>query len=191
MMDRYAIQTEDVMYVDLVNAGWLKAEAAFFSYKLSYFDKNRITKYVSDRISAYPGISHYLKDLDGEEKVKDKKIKELEAKIASMKATTSKEAEKAKEVTENSLRTKSGMLDYLIELAATPGLDTKTKADLAKQITDLQQYKKEDIKEEEDNRIFFFLPLTCAKCSLYKEHKNKKNNNTTPENDEPTENLQQ
>lgn len=69
---------------------------------------------------------------------------------------------------EYDLRTKSGMIDYLIDLSSNPRLDIKTRSDLAKQLSDLQQFKKEDIREE-DNRINFYLPLSCRYCGLYAE----------------------
>lgn len=173
LSEKFDMEAEDVAYADLIHAGWGKVEAAYFVYHLAYFEQNKINVWLKDKLKLTPGINKMIAELDEEAAAERKRLKELEKKLSNKKDKLQKEAEKNKEITEESLRTKTGMLDYLIELAATPGLDLRTKADLAKQITDLQNYKKEEIKQEQTH-INFYLPLTCAKCSLYKEFKNKK-----------------
>ena len=167
LTEEYDMQPEDLMFADLVHAGWGRTEGAYFAYHLSYFDKSRITFWLKDKMRLGPGIQKFLNDMDEADTAERKKLKEEQKKLKDEQSKLAKKADRQREVTEDSLRTKQGMLDYLIELAATPGLDLKTRADIAKQITDLQQYKKEEIKED-DNRINFYLPLTCNKCALYK-----------------------
>jgi len=44
--------------------------------------------------------------------------------------------------------------------------DPNKKSDILKQISDLQQMKKEDNKEEA-KLVHFYVPLTCKRCNLY------------------------
>lgn len=163
LMERYDIDVQDVVYCDLVNSGWGIAEAAYYAYSLTYPDKRRLNQFIDDRRKMRPGINKYIFDFEQDQKDAKRELKELKQRLSNRQTKEAKEAEEKQEVTEQALRTKQGMLDYLIQLAATPNLDPKMKADLAKQITDLQQYKKEEIKEE-DTHIHFHLPINCKYC---------------------------
>lgn len=167
MCDKYNMEPEDVAYADMLNAGWGKHEAAYYAYHLAYFDLGKIKVWLKDKLRNTPGINYMVDDLHNEEVAKQRELKELEASLKEKAKKESKKAEKNKQVTADSLRDKAGMLDYLIDLAATPGLDLKTKADLAKQITDLQNYKKEEVKEE-DTRINFHIASNCRYCDRCK-----------------------
>lgn len=162
-MDKYAIDIQDAVFCQLVSSGWGISESAYYAYSLAYPDKRRIQMFIDDRRRLRPGINKFLYDAEQDEKEAKRELKELKDKLSKKQEKAEKEAAEQQEITEESLRTKQGMLDYLINLAATPGLDPKMKADLAKQITDLQQYKKEEIKEE-DTRIHFHLPINCKYC---------------------------
>lgn len=171
LCDKYNMEPEDVAYADLQIAGWGKHEAAYYAYNLAYFDMSKINTWLKDKVRLAPGIQKMVNDFDEAEKLRKREEKENKLKLSAKQRKAEQDAAKNQEITAESLRDKKGMLDYLINLAATPGLDLKTKADLAKQITDLQNYKKEDSTEIIDNRIHFYLPLVCSKCSLYVKHK--------------------
>ena len=69
-------------------------------------------------------------------------------------------------------RDKSDVINELNTLASSTS-DVKLKADILKQITDLQQMKKDETKGEEDNTIHYYLPLSCHNCNLYIENKRR------------------
>lgn len=186
IMEKYSIEPEDVIYCDLINSGWGKIEAAYYAFKLTYPDPKRINQFMREQTRQKPGINKMIDDYNEQIKEDKKKLKMLEEKISKKEDRLKKEAEKDKEVTAESLRSKQGMLDYLIDMAATPGLDIKTRTELAKQISDLQQYKKEEVHEEEE-RVHYFLPLTCAKCSLYAAEKERQRQERI-NNDKPNDN---
>lgn len=173
LCDKYNMEPEDVAYADLIIAGWGKHEGAYYAYNLAYFDLPKINRWLQDKNRLVPGINKMVNEFQEEERIRKREEKENKLKLSAKQRKADQDAAKNQTITEESLKTKQGMLEYLINLAATPGLDLRTKADLAKQITDLQNYKKEEIKEE-DQKIRFYLPLTCSKCSLY--IKNKEEN---------------
>lgn len=162
-MERFDIDVQDVVYCDLVNSGWGIAEATFYAYNLTYPDKRRLSQFIEDRRKMRPGINKYIYEFEQDQKEAKRELKELKQRLNNRQTKAQKEAAEQQEITEESLRTKQGMLDYLIKTAAMPELDPKTKLDIAKQISDLQQYKKEEIKEEDDH-IHFHLPINCKYC---------------------------
>lgn len=48
----------------------------------------------------------------------------------------------------------------------TIAADVKTKTEILMKIADLQQFKKEQTKQEED-QVRYYLPLKCSQCKLY------------------------
>lgn len=64
-------------------------------------------------------------------------------------------------------RSKDAIINQLGSVAET--LKGKEKAEVLMKIADLQQMKKEEVKEE-DERVHFYVPLTCHKCSHYKNY---------------------
>lgn len=59
---------------------------------------------------------------------------------------------------------------YLARKSVTRG--SKEWIDMTKQIADITQAKKDELKEEDDT-IHYYLPITCKGCQLYIEHKKK------------------
>lgn len=163
IMAEYAIDSSDVAYAELLALGWNKSEAAFVAYKPKLTVESDVLKFAKKTEMLHPGIVRYSKAL------KEKLVKKQTKTAASDSSRNTISGEDGKSY---DLLTKDGMLEYLVDLSNNPGLDLKSKTDLAKQISDLMQFKKEEVKIE-DNRIHFYLPLTCAKCGLYKAHKEK------------------
>lgn len=156
VMSEHVIDEMDLAFCDLVAAGWNERLAAYYAYGLSTDNDSSIDTFIKNQKSYHPGILSYQKQLDEERNEEARRLQKRSAEIEAQAMPTQHE--------EYDLRTKQGMLEYLIELSSTSGLDLKTRADLAKQISDLQNYKKEEVKIE-DNRIHFYLPITCKYCN--------------------------
>lgn len=80
-------------------------------------------------------------------------------------------AKKDKADTVGEFRTKEAVISALE--AELPILRGKDRLDALMKIADLQQMKKEETKTEED-KVHFYLPLTCHHCELYINRKNQK-----------------
>lgn len=65
----------------------------------------------------------------------------------------------------NVLRSKDETLEELNFLASQT-TDAKLKAELLMKIADLQNWKKEQ-QTEENNQVKYYLPLKCSQCKLY------------------------
>lgn len=163
MMDEYGIQPEDVAYCSLVASGWLKPEAAYYAYHLAYFDRQKLTSFIEARGKAFGGISRCLGALNEQNAATEREMKELKAKIREMRRS----GRRASESLPDRL-TKEDLGTLYTNIIHDNLADSKTKMDAAKNYTALYQMNKID-EEVEDNRIHFFLPLTCNKCSLYKQ----------------------
>lgn len=162
MMDDYGIQPEDVAYCCLVASGWLKSEAAYYAYHLSYFDRQRIASFMDARSKTFSGITKLTNALIGQSAATEKELKELKTRLREMKRS----GKKASESLPDRL-TKEDLGTLYTNIIHDNLADSKTKMDAAKNYTALYQMNKMD-EEVEDNRIHFFLPLTCNKCGLYK-----------------------
>ena len=161
LMADHAIDEMDMAFCDLVSMGWDEKLAAYYAYSLTNDNDTAIGTFVRNQKLHHPGILSYMKHND---ETRSRAMRDMQKKAMEMQYD-----EYGSMTEEYDLRTKSGMIDYLIDLSSNPRLDIKTRSDLAKQLTDLQQFKKEDIREE-DNRINFYLPLTCKYCGLYAEY---------------------
>lgn len=88
--------------------------------------------------------------------------------------TTGVEPEQKPENTPQiSKRTKGETIEELNELADNTS-DAKLKAELLIKISDLEGWKKEQEKTD-DNTIRYYLPQRCYNCELYKRAKQEKN----------------
>jgi len=159
LMAKYAIDETDLAFCDLMASGWKDTLAAYYAYGLSSEQDATILNFISNQKRFHPGINEYIHYLDERAQSDTREIQREKQRLDRQIA----ESTIVKDKDKYDLRSKQGMLEYLIDLSETSGLDLKTKADLAKQITDLQNYKKEDVKIE-DNRINFYLPITCKYC---------------------------
>jgi hypothetical protein len=66
--------------------------------------------------------------------------------------------------------------DILIEelsIQADCATSPKEKSDILMKIADLQRMKQDETKDEEE-LVHFYLPLTCEKCSLYRDAEERK-----------------
>lgn len=162
MAARHGIEPSDIAFIDMVNSGWEQEHAAYFAYRLPTDNPASCKKFLAQRMRNIPGIAdamavtRYKRTGVDDTEYEDDMGRSGMAKVYN-------------------LRSKTGMLEYLVDMAEVQGLDVKTRADIAKQITDLMQFKKEEIKEE-DNRINFYLPLTCRYCGLYQKHESEARN---------------
>ena len=81
----------------------------------------------------------------------------------------------AKEESPN-FRKKEDVVAELNQLA-TSVKEPKLKAEILLKLADLQQMKKEEVKEDE-HTVHYYLPLSCNKCELYQKAKeNRKQQN--------------
>ncbi len=71
-------------------------------------------------------------------------------------------------LSEHNLLKKEGVLAEL--QAIVPTLDGKERADVLMKIADLQQMKKDDVKEEET--VHFYMQLKCPMCPAYMMYQN-------------------
>lgn len=166
IMEECAIDERDLAFCDLVAAGWSERLAAFYAYSLTSDRDSSIDTFVRNQKQYHPGIRRYMEIID---EAKNEETRNMQRKMRRMQSEMMSQTQ---EDCGYDLRSKSGMLDYLVDMSHSPGLDVKTRADIAKQITDLMQFKKEEIKEE-DNRINFYLPLSCRYCSLYQKSRSE------------------
>lgn len=162
MAARHGIEPSDIAFIDMVNSGWEQEHAAYFAYRLPTDNPASCKKFLAQRMRNIPGIA----DAMAVTRYKRTGVDDTEYEDDMGRRGMAKEYD---------LRSKTGMLEYLVDMAEVQGLDVKTRADIAKQITDLMQFKKEEIKEE-DNRINFYLPLTCRYCGLYQKHESEARN---------------
>ena len=160
MLMDYAIDEMDMAFCDLVVSGWDEKLAAFYAYGLNNDNDATIGTFIRNQKQRHPGILGYIQHA---QELRQAEANEYQRKAAELMSRMPTEVLSPR--VEYDLTTKQGMLDYLIDMSKTPGLDVKTRADLSKQISDLMQFKKEEIKEE-DNRINFYVPVTCKYCSL-------------------------
>ena len=172
----HAIDEMDMAFCDLVSMGWDEKLAAYYAYSLTNDNDTAIGTFIRNQKIHHPGILSYMKYND---ETRNKAMRDMQKRAMEMQYD-----EYGSMSEEYDLRTKSGMIDYLIDLSSNPRLDIKTRSDLAKQLSDLQQFKKEDIREE-DNRINFYLPLSCRYCGLYAESlkKHKEESIEEPDSD--------
>lgn len=161
-MDDYGIQPEDVAFCSLVAAGWLKPEAAFYAYHLAYFDRQKLTSFIEARGRAFGGIGKCLNAMIEAGNAQLAEIKELKSRLREMRKSGRKTASQLPDKL-----TKEDLGTLYTNIIHDVTADSKTKMDAAKNYTALYQMNKIE-EEEEDNRIHFFLPLTCNKCGLYK-----------------------
>lgn len=56
-----------------------------------------------------------------------------------------------------------------------PSVDRKTKADVGLKLASLENWKKTEDDQSEENKIKYYLPLKCSQCQLYKNAANKLN----------------
>lgn len=176
LLEAYGLEPSDLMYCDLVISGWGKIEAAFFAYGLAYEDQTRIRKFLHDHVIRVSGVERYiderkrsLTDNLGKRMARQAAREEREAREFERRVKTEVDA-RLRELMGDKPTDKLSKEDLgrlYTSIINDPSADSKTKMDAAKNYTALYQINKTEEKEE-DNRINFYLPLTCNKCSIYK-----------------------
>lgn len=176
LLEAYGLEPSDLMYCDLVISGWGKIEAAFFAYGLAYEDQTRIRKFLHDHVIRVSGVERYiderkrsLTDNLGKRMARQAAREEREAREFERRVKTEVDA-RLRELMGDKPTDKLSKEDLgrlYTSIINDPTADSKTKMDAAKNYTALYQINKTEEKEE-DNRINFYLPLTCNKCSIYK-----------------------
>lgn len=176
LLEAYGLEPSDLMYCDLVISGWGKIEAAFFAYGLAYEDQTRIRKFLHDHVIRVSGVERYiderkrsLTDNLGKRMARKAAREEREAREFEKRVKTEVDA-RLRELMGDKPTDKLSKEDLgrlYTSIINDPAADSKTKMDAAKNYTALYQINKTEEKEE-DNRINFYLPLTCNKCSIYK-----------------------
>lgn len=190
MLDKYLFEPSDLMFCDLVLSGWGKIEAAFFAYGLAYEDNGKIRSFLKNHVARYWGIEQYMKDKAAEDSEKSSRLTaRAEAKAAKAEAALEQRIEdevnrRLKEMMDgnqtNERLSKEDLGNLYTNIIHDPTADSKTKMDAAKNYTALYQMTKVE-EAVEDNRINFYLPMTCNKCELYKKHKEETINATDQE----------
>lgn len=176
LLEAYGLEPSDLMYCDLVISGWGKIEAAFFAYGLAYEDQTRIRKFLHDHVIRVSGVERYiderkrsLTDNLGKRMARQAAREEREAREFERRVKTEVDA-RLRELMGDKPTDKLSKEDLgrlYTSIINDPSADSKTKMDAAKNYTALYQINKTEEKEE-DNRINFYLPLTCNKCSIHK-----------------------
>lgn len=83
-----------------------------------------------------------------------------------------KRRRKGDEEDKSGVYSKSDALDMVNHLIKHGGLTDKEKLNALDLLNKLQQWNKEDNKDEEE-LVHFFLPMTCDRCKLYMDKKNE------------------
>ena len=146
-MQVYALTNEEVAFCQLVATGRTQAEAYSFAFFASAITNKETANVSAGRIiKARPGIPALIKALQHTANAEDRNPKEDRRK-------------KAKPV---SISTKDAQLKEL-EALYNQAQEPKQRAEILKQVADLQQLKHEQSAEKE-KRVHYYLPLRCEEC---------------------------
>lgn len=146
-LKKYGLTIQQMVYGTLVRAGWNKADA----YMSAFGESVTVSKeWVAEQVSS----------LDKDDNVNSFINEEINGKKAAKKEEKDLLQSLTKEET-------------LLELARARNACTvgsKEWLDINKQIIEVNQLKKEELKTE-DTTIHYFLPLQCSSCPLYMSNK--------------------
>lgn len=163
----YSLTPEDVFFCMLVASGATKQEAYAVIFRPTTIGSGTIASKATSLQSKKPGISQLIEAIQYQRTesaipTKSKSAKKDVARIAENNKVDKKVLE--------TFRTKDGILQNLIQ--TLPVLTGKDKAAVLMQIADLQRMKQEENKEEAE-QILYYHPISCYRCKLYKEFKEK------------------
>lgn len=152
----YQLTPEEVAFCMLVSCGMTKGEAYAFAFRPRTAKLATCQRLASNILAEKPGT---------------KKLIDSYTQIIPP-SQTNKQTKKQKEEEKKTLqyRSKDAVLEGLEEVL--PSLRGKERADILIKIADLQQMKKEENKEDEEN-VHYYLPLQCYRCRLYLQNKEK------------------
>lgn len=171
LMDKYSIEIEDLVFCELINAGWGKYEAMFSAYHLAYFDRGKMNIWIRERKAAYPGIDKLIIDNDTRERESAKELRELKEKLKEKRKRGSSTTTADPDADPDKM-SKEELGKMYVRIMRDSSTDDKTKMDAAKSYSSLYQLQKEQ-EEEENNNINFFLPPGCHYCDRCKNCKLK------------------
>lgn len=151
---KYKISVAEKAYADLLIMGWDKVDAYLSCGLFNPAISLQATLHEIDILKEKKTFAAYLSE----------RIEEFK-----------KQHDDEKEIEENSqtwddkedYRSKDFIINQLARVSKT--LKGKELADTLMKIADLQQMKRDEVKEE-DQRVHFYLPLNCNKCSHYKRY---------------------
>ena len=141
-----ALDIQEKIMADLMAIGWKDQNAyvAAYGYGVNYSDAYH--KEQIEKITSRPEFSRYLE------------------RTRKRYARQSDEASSEEEF-DPSCVSKEQLLKDLVLARKKVSYGSKEWIDMTKQIADITQAKKDELKEE-DTTIHYYLPLTCDRCSL-------------------------
>ena len=153
-MKNYGLSVKELAMIDLIALGWDMKDAYFAMFNEGMtWDKGYLYKKISsitDSNGAMKRMEYRKKGIKLERQLSDENIEDIDLDEVS-KENTLKELIKAKK------QFKAGTKEWL---------------DIQKQIIEVTQMKKDEVKEEETT-VHYYLPLWCEECALYLKSKRK------------------
>ena len=162
----YSLNPEDVFFCMLVASGATRPEAYAAIYRPTTNGAGTIASKATALQNNKPGIPQLI------EAIQYQRAGAATTKTGSPKEDTAQIAEgnKVDKKTLDTFRSKDGILENLIKVL--PSLTGKDKAAVLMQIADLQRMKQEENKEEAQ-QVLYYHPISCHRCQLYKEFREK------------------
>ena len=146
-----ALDIEERIMADLMAIGWNAQNAYVAAYGFGPNYSNDYHKTQIEKITSRVEFSRYL------ERTRKRYVK-------------NSDKESDEEDFDISCVSKEQLLKDLYIARNKVSRGSREWIDMTKQIADITQAKKDEIKEE-DTTIHFYLPLTCHHCSLYQSRK--------------------
>ena len=158
----YQLDPEDVFFALLLLCECSKAEAYMMIYRPLSNVQTALNKAAGKLMQQKPGLQSLIDSFG------NLGLKPLASKAET--ARNEKAIEKKAKAAAGTYRDKESVLRELETLMGQVD-EPKLKADLLFKISDLQQLKKEAAPDEQKT-VHYYLPLTCAKCSIWRQYVN-------------------
>ena len=144
---RSALDMQERIMADLMSVGWKDQNAyiAAYGYGVNYSDE-----YHKEQIAKITSRPEFARYLERARKRYARKSDDLSA----------------EEEFDASCVSKEQLLKDLYLARKKVAYGSREWIDMTKQIADITQAKKDEIKEE-DTTVHYYLPLTCNNCELY------------------------
>lgn len=162
---RFCVDVQQMAYADLVAAGWDEQDAFVTVFNAVHWDQGLVKRKVK-ATSALDGVK--------------KRIKFTKGKLSQDAFTGKIDLSKA---------SKEQILKELLE--AKEGLEPGTKEwlDINKQIIEVNQLKKDEVKTE-DTTVHFYEPLKCHMCELRARYSREKESKAQEDDTEPDDDTE-
>ena len=151
---KYKISVAQKAFADLLIMGYDKVDAYLLCGLFNPAISITATLHEIDILKEKKAFAAYFSERVEEINNQHREIQEVEEKAAI-------------ERSDEDYRSKDYIIDRLAMEAKV--LKGKELVDTLMKIADLQQMKRDEVKEE-DQRVHFYLPLNCFKCSHYKKY---------------------